>query len=172
MSRTVKFIFTASLLLNALFLGASSGLAYQHWSAPGWHDLKKDLSPEVRDLMMSSFKKSHPDMRALADEAKQKRLQAVDIMNAENFDEAAFDQAVADLTAIQNKMIARKLQMIKEISGALPAEERRKLSEKMVGSLDRSIYNKRKHYDHHKKEAQGLVKDSSENAPESAPKTE
>lgn len=145
MTSNIKLIFTVSLLLNVLFAGAAAGLAYQRWSTPDWHKVKEDLSPEAREIVSGSFQKSREDMRVFIDEARAKKQEIMTILSAEPFDAAAFDQAMAELVGIKNEITARKIQAMKEMSQALPAEDRRKMAEKIAGSLDRGMHGKRRH---------------------------
>ena len=130
-SRT-KLVCTVSILINILLLGMIAGHYYYKWSHHPWQSVKKDLSPESRNIVGRTFQSAFRDIRPLGDEARKARAELIKILSAEEFDEAAFDKTVAEIVDVRREMTAIKIQATKDAAMNLSAEERKKMADRMA----------------------------------------
>ncbi len=138
MSKTLKIIFTISILLNLLMAGVIIGHAAKKWKESDWYEVKDQLQPETRELMRQAFRSGFKEVRPLFREARQKRNELSQILSAEEFDGQAYDRVSEDLMDIESRMFAHRYGVVKDISEQLPAAERKILVKKFVsGFLDR-----------------------------------
>lgn len=147
MRKSMKILFTASVLLNVVLLGVGGGMAYKHWAEHPWQKLKRDLAPETRNVIARNFRATHKQIKPLAEQAHQGREKLMEIIQAEEFDGAAFDDAVSEMQENQEKVMDIKIDTMKKIAAELPAEERAKMAKKFVSALDRErkYYKNRDH---------------------------
>lgn len=147
MSKKFKIILTVSVLLNLVLIGVASGHVYKHWSSHPWHQVKKDLSPEARNIAGRTFQSAFREIRPLGDKARKARAEIVKILSAQEFDEAAFDKATAKMLSIRGDMKALKIQAMKDAAMKLSVEDRRKLANRMAkmvgGGHERKVHRKR-----------------------------
>ncbi len=134
MTRTLKIIFTVSLVLNVLLIAAGAGFAFKALRhMPGHGPMaRENLSPETQHLMARTFRKNRKDMAECIRDAHEQREALMDVMAAENFDPQAYDRAIEGLLAGQNEMMRMHAQTIKKMAERLPAEERKKLGMHLI----------------------------------------
>jgi uncharacterized membrane protein len=128
MSKTVKLVFLASLVLNVLLVGVVLG------RLPGdvGFGRQQRLEQALKDLpepTQTRFKEKFKQMRAagdpLRDQIRLPREETLRILSAEPFDEAAYDRHVSQIDDLQLQMFKKMGQVVKEIAKELPPEERR-----------------------------------------------
>ncbi len=134
-AKKTRLVFTMSVILNVFLLSAAAATAYRHWADHPWHDLKKSLAPETRHLIARNFQKAHRETKDLGIKARRARKNLVEIMAAEEFDEAAFDTAVERLELVKDEIEDRKIQAIKDLFSDLSLEDREKLAERMSEAI-------------------------------------
>ena len=148
MRKRFKILLGVSLLVNILFIGLVGGHIYHKTRSHPWHEAKKELSPEVRNIVGRNFQTAFRDIRPKVDQAKKARAALLDTLTAENFDEEKFDRDVERLMAIGEDIQLRKVEAIKEIAKQVPTEERQKMAEKMSyfvgGGYERKVHRPRK----------------------------
>ena len=137
MRKSMKTLFTISVLLNVVLLGVLGGIAYKHWANHPWQKVKSDLDPETRNVIARNFRSTHKEIKPLAQRAHEQRETLMEIFEAEEFDADAFDAAVAAMQENQEKVMDIKIDTMKRIAKELPPEERVKLARKFVSALER-----------------------------------
>ena len=137
MSKTLKVLFTLSILLNLLMAGVIVGHGVKKWKDSDWYEIKDQLQPETRDQMRQAFRSGFKDVRPLFKDAHLKRKELSQILSAQDFDRDAYERAAADLQKLEGKMFAHKFKVVRDIVEGLPVSERKLLTEKFVsGFLD------------------------------------
>ncbi|MCB9989652.1 MAG: periplasmic heavy metal sensor [Rhodospirillales bacterium] len=129
MSRTFKIIFTLSVVLNLLLVGAVGSFALKMAGRMPGHDpaFKEDLTPETRHLMARTFRERHDEIKTHIKKGQDSRKALMDVMAAEKFDPEAYDRAVEDLIAVKGEMMRGFAGTVRELAKDLPVEERKKL---------------------------------------------
>ncbi len=134
MSRTIKTFFMLSMLLNIALIGLIGGHIYKRWNkyhAPAQSTLEQ-FSPETRNLVGRTLQNSFKDMQPLGDEMRKKRASLLEILTADEFDEAAFDKVTQELDDIRVQMKDLKIETTKELAKTLPPEERKAFAKRMA----------------------------------------
>ncbi len=143
MRKSLKILFTASVLLNVLLFGSHAAITYKHWANHPWQQAKSGLSPEARNVVARSFRASRDEIKPLAKKARAERQKLMKVFQAEEFDEEAFDKIVEDMQKHQSEIMTLKIQTMKDIAKELPPEERAKMAKKFVEALDRQKKRRR-----------------------------
>lgn len=130
MNRTMKIIFTLSVVLNVMLIGALGGFFYKRMTHMPHHDpaLRESLDPQTRHLMARQFRAHKEEIGENIKAMRVVRQDIMTVMSAEEFDRAAYDQAVARLVQGQDTRMKHQAMMIGDIAGDLSVEERRKLA--------------------------------------------
>lgn len=143
MTKTVKIIFTMSLVLNVLLLGGGIGALVHHPERAGeWKKVKESLSPETRDLMKATFKKSKGEVFPLFKEVRKKKQEMKNVIMAEEFDPDVYDELATELKSIKGPLLDHKLEIIKGVLSQLPQDERVKLADHTVDKLFGKSFHK------------------------------
>jgi len=146
-SRT-QILITMSVVLNILFFGVIGGHVYKKWSHHPWHEVKKELSPESRNVIGRTFQSAFRDIKPLGNDARKARAALVKVLSAEKFDGEAFDKAAQRLRDVSNEMKDLKVEATKEVASKLSVEERRKMADRMAkmvgGGHERKVKRHRK----------------------------
>lgn len=144
MTRTIKVIFTLSLLCNVLLVGVVGGHIYHRVQSSPWKEGRAQLSEEARALMRQSFhqnKAQHrEDKRAMRDKIEQMR----DVLSAQDFDVTAYDALSSGMIALRAQHMDRKMQSLKNVAITLQPEERATLSHMITKQFDVKKHKKRK----------------------------
>ncbi len=136
MKKSVKIIFTLSILLNLLFAGLVGGYIYRVKIAPKpWEEVKSKLSPQTREIIRSSFKNGQGDMLSLIRDVRQKKKSMKEIITAEEFDLNAYNALVIDIQNIEADFSKRKYDKIGGILSRLPQEDRAIMADHVIGKM-------------------------------------
>jgi len=148
MGKRIKILLIGSLIFNVLFLGLIGGHFYKKWSSHPWHEVKKELSPETRNVVGRTFQSAFREIRPLGNDARKARADLVKILSADEFDAEAFDKAAGKLVGVRDKMTVIKIQATKDIASNLSVAERRKMANRMAkmvgGGHERRVKRHRK----------------------------
>jgi uncharacterized membrane protein len=131
-SKKLKTLFTLSVALNVLLLGAAAGFAIKEWREEPWHMAKANMSPQSREMLSQRYQQMHRDMAPLLAEMRKSRDSMRAVMMQDPFDTAKFDQAIARLRSLRQQMGDRMSATTKEIVMNMPSEERRKMADNFV----------------------------------------
>jgi len=134
MSKTLRLVFLASLVLNILLLGVLLGRvptgleatpSRQQRMEQGLKKLPEPAQSRIREKFQNIRAAGDP-VRAQLDEA---RAEALRILGTEPFDEAAYDQQIKKIDGLREEMFKRTGQVVKQTAKELSAEERRMFAE-------------------------------------------
>lgn len=172
MKRSTKIILSASLIVNLLMVGVVGGAAYKKWTERPWHEIKKELEPETRNVVARTFQDKFREIRPIGKDARKARGDLVKVMTAEEFDPEAFDKAAGKLTDLRNKMQAVKVQATKDILSQLPADERAKMAHRMAEKIGGGIEHKVRRDRHPRPMKPGHKPDFKDDRPEPSPSSD
>ena len=154
MSSKLKIFFTVSVLFNVFLFGLFGGTYLNKMQDVPFSHVNQEVSPESRHLMARSFQRVNKDTKI--DTAQMRRVQQglKKALEAETFDEGDFDKAVKQAKAMNDKMMDKKVAMIKELFVELPLSERKKLSGRVIQSFSKQGKVRRKNSSRNKTRAQ------------------
>jgi uncharacterized membrane protein len=132
MKKCTKTLFTLSVVLNFLLLGALAGVGIKEWRHDPWHMAKNEMSPESRDMVKESFQKMHADMKPLFADMRRSREQMREILRQEQFNAARFDEVSAHLRTLRQQMGDRMSAVTKDMVAVMPPQDRQQMADHFV----------------------------------------
>ena len=146
MKKSIKAIFTLSLLLNVLLLSVAVGHVFKQ--PKHWKGIKSQLSPEAKEIMQAAFKEKKARVMPITIEARQKRRDLENILAAEEFDPVAYDAMAADIHNLKSRFTDVHLSVVRDMASTMSQEDRKKLaahvSSRLFGRMSRWGKHKRK----------------------------
>ena len=128
MSKAVKLVFLASLVLNVVFVGVLLGRLPRDVGFGGQQRMEQALK-DLPEPTQTRFREKFKVMRAASDPQRDQirvaREETLRILSADPFDEAAYDRHVSQIDDLQLQMFKKMGQVVKEIAKELSPEERR-----------------------------------------------
>jgi uncharacterized membrane protein len=132
MSKKLKLAFIVSIVLNVLLAGVILGdLPRRFDRAPRTGDrIKRDLAA-LPEPLRTRFREKMEQARRSGMRAKirEERNEAIRLLAAEPFDEAAFDRQVKKIQDLRLQMTQRMADSVKDLAKDLPQNERKALAE-------------------------------------------
>ena len=130
MSKTLRLVFLASLVLNIILLGVIVGhVPRSLGGAPTRQQRMEQALQKLPDPVEAKFREKFQQIRAAGDTQRQQmdaaRDEALRLLSAEPFDEAAYDRQVRQIDELREEMFKRMGQVIKQTIKELSPEERR-----------------------------------------------
>jgi len=128
MSKTVRLVFLASLVLNVLLLGVVIGRLPREVGFGRQQRLEqalKDLPEPTQTRFREKFKLMRAATDPQMDQIRVAREETLRILSTDPFDEAAYDRHVSQIDDLQLQMFKKIGQTVKEIAKELSPEERR-----------------------------------------------
>ena len=134
MTKTVKLVFLASLVLNLVLLGVILGHAPRAFDArPTRQQRMEETLQKLPEPAQSRLREHFAQIRAAGDPLRQDmdhaRGEAIRLLGGEPFDEAAYDRQVRKIEELRAEMFKRMGQLIKQTAKELTPEERRMLAD-------------------------------------------
>jgi uncharacterized membrane protein len=133
MTRTVKLVFLASLVLNLLLLGVILGHLPRLDATPPRQQRMEEALKKLPEPVQSRFREHFAQLRAANDPLRRQideaRAEAIRLLSAEPFNETAYDRQVSKIEALRAQMYSRTGQLIKQTAKELSPDERRMLAD-------------------------------------------
>jgi uncharacterized membrane protein len=134
MSKSLKWIVLTSLVLNLLFLGVILGHVPRGFDAAPTRQQRMEVAlNKLPEPAQARFRKIFTQIRAAGDPLREPmdaaRNQALQLMSAETFDEAAYEQQVKKFDELREEMFKRMSLTIKQVAKDLAPDERRTLAD-------------------------------------------
>lgn len=145
MNKNLKLICTVSILINLLLAGALAGMSMDKRRDMPWEKVKEGLSPESQKLVTKMFQDTWKDMSSVMRQSMENRKYLAEVVAADEFDPAKFDEAVQRIQGVQNLIAKRKIESTKELLQKLPPEDRKMLAEQVANSFSWRGRGKRPH---------------------------
>lgn len=147
MSRTLKIIFTLSILLNIALLAAGGGMIHKKmkYGYGPERDMRSELSDESRELIRSTFRGAREEFKPKFEEMSEAKARMEGILKAETFDEQAYNNAAKELRDLEYEMSEMKAEKAKDFLTVLPIDDRKAMAEHMARKMAGHSAHKRGH---------------------------
>jgi Spy/CpxP family protein refolding chaperone len=132
MKKTIKIIFTLSLLLNIALIGVVLGGMYKRYK---WHQPPVELSEKSQKILKDNFQQTRMEMRESFDKIRADGRELQHIITAETFDREAYDEAVSKILKKKDDLAHAKADSMGDVLSRLSVEERQKISKRLVRGL-------------------------------------
>ena len=144
MKTYIKVIFTASILLNVLFVGMIIGHVAKESKQHPWQTVRAELSPETQNIVARNFRNAARETQKSQRNINALKTRAKEIITAQNFDAAAFQTTMKEIHNAQSTMHTTRLEAMTKTLKNLSAAEREKIAPRLLRSLDRQKRQPRK----------------------------
>jgi len=129
MSKTLKGVFLASLLVNILLVGVLLGeLPHRAERCEVRQDKKEktlgQLPEPAQTRVREEMERLRQDNEPIRERIREAREEAIHILTTEPFDSAAYDRQVAQIGELRGQMAKHMAEVVKEIAKDLPPEQR------------------------------------------------
>lgn len=134
MKRSFKLAFLVSIVLNMLFAGVLLGeLPNRFERRPSRQERIEQALKKVPEPAQTRVREKLQEIRTTADPLRQQinaaRDAALGILNAEAFDEAAYDRQVNEINDLQQQMFQTMARVVKRIASELSPDDRHAFAE-------------------------------------------
>jgi uncharacterized membrane protein len=134
MTKRVKLVFLASLVLNLLLLGIIVGhLPRGSDARPTRPQRMEEALKKLPEPAQSRLREKFSEIRAAAEPLRQQgddaRAEAIRLLGADPFDENAYNRQMRKIEALRGETFRRMEQVIKQTAQELAPEERRMMAE-------------------------------------------
>jgi len=134
MTKTVKLAFLASLVLNLLLLGVILGRVPGVFESASAREQRMEQAlKKLPDPAQARLREKFAQIRAAGDPLReqmdQARAEALRLLSAEPFDEAAYDRQVSKIDGLREETFKRMGEIVKQTVKELSPEERRMFAE-------------------------------------------
>ena len=130
MSKSLKIIFTLSIILNVLLLGVIAGHTYKKWNDDPIEQAMDEMSPEGRNIVarkiQAAFREGRDEMRSM----RQSKKQLQSLLTAEEFDASAFEEEALKLHELIKEKGFKRIEITKELAQELSLEDRKVLAKR------------------------------------------
>ncbi|MFP4314129.1 MAG: periplasmic heavy metal sensor [Alphaproteobacteria bacterium] len=132
MSKSIKIVFTASVLLNVLLIGILTGMAAQKYAERKERltQMTHEMSPEGRHVVARTMQKAFRDGQGQMREMRRMKKQIRDILTEEEFDAQAFEEASRKMQSMMEAMGEKRINVTKDMAEDLSQEDRAVLAER------------------------------------------
>ena len=135
MKKTIKIIFTLSLLLNIALIGVVLGGVYKRHK---WHQPPIELSEKSQKILKDNFQQSRMQMKESFDQIRADSRELQNIITAETFDREAYNEVVSKILENKDALAHAKADSMGDVLSRLSAEERQKISKRLVRGLSQA----------------------------------
>ncbi len=132
MKKNVKILFTLSVVLNVLLLGAMGGMCFRHWQENSWRMAKNEMSPQSQEMLRSRFSAMHEEMAPLFAEMRKNRDEMRVLLQQDAFDPVRFDIVTQNYRKLRRQMGEKMSDATKQLAAKLPAQDRQKMANQFV----------------------------------------
>jgi len=134
MNRAAKMAFVASIILNVLLLGFVLGQSPRRFDRSAMRQQRmeqviKDLPEASQQRLRERFQQLRGTADPLFEQMRKAQDEAVQLLGAESFDEAALDRQEAKINELRAQMSKKLSQSVKSALKDLTPEERRRFAQ-------------------------------------------
>ena len=135
MTRYIKIIFTFSLLLNVLLIGVVGAGMYKRYQATDFSQSRIADNPNIKNVVKKAVIENRSQARANMKEMRSRLSALKDVIEAKDFDRAAYDAQVSKILSGRNDMAKIKAKAMGDALSDLSYEERQEFSRHALKSL-------------------------------------
>lgn len=132
MSKNLKILFTLSIILNVLLLGAGGGFAFKEMQEKPWRMMKVQMSPEGRERMSAHYEAMRDDMAPLFAEMRKSREQMKEIMASQNFSMNEYDAITKHIRVLRQQIGDKMNAATRQLVVDMPPNDRQKMADHFV----------------------------------------
>jgi uncharacterized membrane protein len=134
MNRAAKMTFVGSIILNVLLLGFVVGQSPRRFDRSAMRQQRmeqviKDLPEASQQRLRERFQQLRGTAEPLFEQMRKAQDEAVQVLGAESFDEAALDRQEVKINELRAKMSKQLSQSVKLAIKDLSPEERRRFAQ-------------------------------------------
>ena len=134
MNRATKMTFVGSIILNVLLLGFVLGQSPRRFDRNAMRQQRieqviKDLPEASQQRLRERFQQLRSTADPLFEQMRKAQDEAIQVLDAESFDEAALDRQEAKINELRAQMSKQLSQSVKLAIKDLSPEERRRFSQ-------------------------------------------
>src|SRR5262245_27556412 len=134
MSQKAKFVYIASIVFNVLLVGVLVGQSPRRFDRSAMREQRleqaiKDLPPASQSRVREKYRELRAAAEPFFSELRQAQDDAVRLLGAEPFDEAAFDRQGAKTNELRSDMSKKLTQVVKNAVKDMTPEERRRFAD-------------------------------------------
>jgi uncharacterized membrane protein len=134
MSRAAKMAFVGSIILNVLLLGFVLGQSPRRFDRNAMRQQRieqviKDLPEASQQRLRERFQQLRSTADPLFEQMRKAQDEAIQVLDAESFDEAALDRQEVKINELRAKMSKQLSQSVKLAIKDLSPEERRRFAQ-------------------------------------------
>lgn len=134
MNRATKMTFVGSIILNVLLLGFVLGQSPRRFDRNAMRQQRieqviKDLPEASQQRLRERFQQLRGTADPLFEQMRKAQDEAVQLLGAESFDEAALDRQEAKINELRAQMSKKLSQSVKSALKDLTPEERRRFAQ-------------------------------------------
>ena len=134
MNRAAKMTFVGSIILNVLLLGFVLGQSPRRFDRNAMRQQRieqviKDLPEASQQRLRERFQQLRATADPLFEQMRKVQDEAVQVLGAESFDEAALDRQEAKINELRAQMSKQLSQAVKSALKDLSPEERRRFAQ-------------------------------------------
>jgi uncharacterized membrane protein len=134
MNRAAKMAFVGSIILNVLLLGFVLGQSPRRFDRNAMRQQRieqviKDLPEASQQRLRERFQQLRSTADPLFDQMRKAQDEAVQVLGAESFDEAALDRQEVKINELRAQMSKKLSQSVKSAIKDLSPEERRRFAQ-------------------------------------------
>ena len=134
MSKKMKILIFSSLLLNVLLVGVVIGdvthrFHLEHFVRKSVKEFASKLPADKAALFLETVERVHPNNRDAYNQIREARKEAMKILSAPEFDEAAYRLQIEKIHELRNLMKRRLADATIELARQFSQEERRALAQ-------------------------------------------
>lgn len=131
MSKRIKILFTLSLVLNFLLIGAAAGVIAKRFKEPWPEKLSDHGQSVVRSVIRERIKEFLP----LRVEVFKKKRQMYKLLAEDDFDPLAYDVLAQEISSLKSQFEQKKAEAMKDVIVGLSDEERKEFSREMAEKI-------------------------------------
>ena len=143
--RWLKIVLVASLVLNLFMVGWIGA----RWAAHGWWQLGVSHYGDWPAAAGETWQRNRPAFEALRGDAASALSEVADTLDAEPFDQAAYDQAIGNLAGVGKQFLETGGLAMQELGGKLSADERAraaKRARRLAGRIEQGWGRRHRDY--------------------------
>lgn len=146
MSRAVKIILALSLIVNVALVGMTGSFIYkkkQHQQyMKSLHSKAQKFKPEVQSQMREKLRASRGEFKQVIKGTRKSHKELMEVLTADEFDEAAFDKATEAVIESQTDMTRIKMGVMGQVASELSADERKAMAHHLMSAAMKSSHMK------------------------------
>ncbi len=144
MSKTIKIVFTLSLVVNLFFLGLTAGVVYKvrGFLPVNQPEFKENLSEDTRAVIKDIGQDFRQEVREEFREGRSLKNEMAAIYREEEYDPARFAEKAEEYLKVRQKLERTKMEYLNAMGTELSREERSFLINRLMQRENERLYRR------------------------------